>query len=239
MMGIASNPFFSSIETGFSDCPLAYRATEISPQMINEAVLDRPLAKDPEAAKNFSSAVENPPRELTEDEKKRLQEVLGWSDKQVGKCTIDAEGIIHYKTDRCDLEGKTSENGVPYEWKQVEIKGIVIEGVFPEFDSAFDAYLDPEDYTSKSYATKCNAKLKEAVNRDPELRSKFTQSQLEQIESGVTPDGYVWHHNEEPGKMQLVKKVDHDRCIGGAAHTGGSALWGPDSVAKEQKGERF
>ena len=39
--------------------------------------------------------------------------------------------------------------------------------------------------------------------------------------------------------MQLVKKVDHDRCIGGAAHTGGSALWGPDSVAKEQKGERF
>lgn len=238
-MGIASNPFFSSIETRLSDCPLAYRAREISPQMINEAVLNRPLAKDPEAAKNFSSAVENPTRELTEDEKKRLQEVLGWSDKQIGKCTIDSEGVIHYRTDRYDLEGKTSENGVPYERKQIEIKGIVIEGVFPEFDSAFDVCLDPEDYTSKNYAAKCNAKLKEAVNSDPELRSKFTPSQLEQIESGVTPDGYVWHHNEEPGKMQLVKKVDHDRCIGGAAHTGGNALWGPDSVVKEQKGERF
>lgn len=238
-MGIASNPFFSSIETRFSDCPLAYKAKEISPKMINEAALDRPLAKDPEATKNFSSAVENPTRELTEGEKKLLQEVLGWGDKQIGKCTIDAEGVIHYRTDRCDLEGKTSENGVPYERKRVEIKEIVIEGVFPEFDSAFDTYLDSEDYTSKSYAIKCNAKLKEAANSDPELRSKFAQSQLEQIESGVTPDGYVWHHNEEPGKMQLVKKVDHDRCIGGAAHTGGGALWGPDSVVKEQKGERF
>ena len=41
-----------------------------------------------------------------------------------------------------------------------------------------------------------------------------------------TPSGYVWHHNEETGKMQLVKVEDHDRTQGGAAHTGGKALWG-------------
>ena len=28
------------------------------------------------------------------------------------------------------------------------------------------------------------------------------------------------------GKMQLVKVEDHDRTQGGAAHTGGKALWG-------------
>ena len=31
---------------------------------------------------------------------------------------------------------------------------------------------------------------------------------------------------EETGKMQLVKVEDHDRTQGGAAHTGGKALWG-------------
>ena len=36
----------------------------------------------------------------------------------------------------------------------------------------------------------------------------------------------MWHHNEETGKMQLVKIEDHDRTQGGAAHTGGKALWG-------------
>lgn len=39
--------------------------------------------------------------------------------------------------------------------------------------------------------------------------------------------------------MQLVKREDHDRAIGGAAHTGGSSLWGPDSVDNSKKGESF
>ena len=59
--------------------------------------------------------------------------------------------------------------------------------------------------------------------------------QLDDIQEGRTPKGYVWHHNEEPGKMQLVRREDHDRAIGGAAHTGGSSLWGPDSVEKIKK----
>ena len=178
-------------------------------------------------------------RELTEDEKQDLKDKLGWSDEKLKKCTIDENGVIHYKTDRCDLEGKTSENGVPYERRTIEINGVKIEGVFPKFDSAFDTELTPDNYKSKAYAKECNAKLKEAVENDPELKSKFSPEQLKDIEESRTPTGYVWHHNEEPGKMQLVKREDHDRAIGGAAHTGGSSLWGPDSVDNSKKGESF
>ena len=40
--------------------------------------------------------------------------------------------------------------------------------------------------------------------------------------------------------MQLVKREDHDRALGGAAHTGGNSLWGPDSVDNSsKKGECF
>ena len=178
-------------------------------------------------------------RELTDEEKQYLKDKLQWPDERINKCTIDENGVIHLKTDRCDLEGKTSENGVPYERKTIEINGVKIEGVFPVFDSAFDTYLNPDNYKSKAYAKECNEKLKEAIQNDPELRNKFTPEQIKDIEEGRTPTGYVWHHNEEPGKMQLVKREDHDRTIGGAAHTGGSSLWGPDSVDNSNKGEDF
>ena len=191
-----------------------------------------------DSSNNEGEAVDNS-RNLTEDEKQWLKDVLGWNDNQIAKCTIDENGVIHYRTDRCDLEGKTSENGVPYERKQIVINGITIEGVFPKFESAYTTELPPDKQKSNTYAKECNERLKEAVQNDPELRSKFTDEQLKDIENNRTPTGYVWHHNETPGKMELVKRSDHDRAIGGAAHTGGSALWGPDSVNKSEKGESF
>lgn len=169
-----------------------------------------------------------PTRELTEEEKTMLQEKLGWTDKQISKCTIDEDGVIHYRTDREDMEGKTGENGIPYERKTVDIHGVKVQGVFPIFESVCDVQL-PEDLEKASNARQfreCNNQLKENVANDPELRASFTEEQLEEIEDGDTPSGYVWHHNEETGKMQLVKTEDHDRTQGGAAHTGGKALWG-------------
>lgn len=174
-------------------------------------------------------------RPLTEQEIKGIQEKTGWPEDKFKKCTTAEDSIIHYKTDRCDLEGKTSENGVPYIRRLIEINGVKIEGVFPKFESAFDTSLKPENYKSKLYAKECNANLKGAIEQSPELGKQFTKDQLDDIQEGKTPKGYVWHHNEEPGKMQLVRREDHDRAIGGAAHTGGSSLWGPDSVEKVKK----
>lgn len=186
-----------------------------------------------------SECGEDETRELTEDEKQELKAKLGWSDERLKKCMIDENGVIHYKTDRSDLEGQTAENGVPYERRRIEINGVVIEGVFPKFKSAFDTELAPDNWKTKVYAKECNEALKEAIKNNPKLRNKFTDEQLQDIEEGRTPRGYVWHHNEVPGKMQLVKREDHDRVIGGAAHTGGNSLWGADSVDNSKKGESF
>lgn len=205
---------------------------------------DRDISEGPQWDEKELQDVETPEfendiRELKEDEKQELKDKLGWSEEKLKKCTIDEEGVINYRTDRCDLEGKTSENGVPYERRTIEINNVKVEGVFPKFESVFDTKLDPDNYMSKAYAKECNAKLKEAIETDPGLKSKFTPEQLNDIKEGRTPSGYVWHHNEEPGKMQLVKREDHDRVIGGAAHTGGNSLWGPDSVDNGKKGVSF
>jgi hypothetical protein len=127
------------------------------------------------------------------------------------------------------LEGKTHpETGVPFERKTVkDADGNLVEGVFPQFKSVFDAYL-PEKLYQASDAKQfdeCNKQLKDAVERDPELAKKFTPEQLEQIKNGDTPDGYTWHHNEETGKMQLVDSETHAKT----GHTGGKVIWGGGS----------
>ncbi|WP_240689499.1 HNH endonuclease [Ammoniphilus sp. YIM 78166] len=48
---------------------------------------------------------------------------------------------------------------------------------------------------------------------------------MEQIALGETPDGYVWHHSEVPGKMELVDEETHAQ----SAHTDGRSLWGGGS----------
>src|SRR5574344_1887444 len=58
---------------------------------------------------------DNDTRELTEKERQDLKDTLGWSDEKIDKkCRIDENGVIQYKTDCQDLEGKTSANGILY-----------------------------------------------------------------------------------------------------------------------------
>lgn len=217
------------VRNRFAECPLYKQLSSFENSDDDSEENDESLGK----------LEDSKTRELTEEEKQNLKEKLGWSDEKLKKCTIDEDGVIHFKTDRSDLEGKTAENGVPYERRRIVINGVVIEGVFPKFDSIFDTELTPDNLKTKAYAKECNVALKEAIQNDPELRSKFTPEQIQDIEEGRTPRGYVWHHNEEPGKMQLVKREDHDRAVGGAAHTGGNSLWGADTIDNSKKGENF
>lgn len=186
--------------------------------------------------------IEDDTRGLTVDEKSSLKNKLGWCDKKLDeKCSIDENGVIHYKTDCQSLEGGTANNGVPYERKTVDINGVKIEGVFPVFDSTFDTQIPKEDYerSNAKQFSDCNKALKEAIGNDKVLKTKFTGEQLQDIENGDTPREYTWHHTEEPGHMQLVKTEDHDRTIGGAAHTGGNSLWGNKARERQEKGEMF
>lgn len=124
-----------------------------------------------------------------------------------------------------DLDGDRHPiTGVPFERKTIEVDGELIEGVFPQFDSVIDISLPKElqKAGNKEQFDFANEKLKEAVNSDPELKKKFTEEQLEQIMNGDRPDGYVWHHSENLGELQLIDKDTHDKT----GHTGGQVVWG-------------
>lgn len=160
---------------------------------------------------------------LSPEQKETFAQKLNYSLEKIGDFKIDEKGILHYDTINHEFEGKIVENGVPYFKKQVEINGVKIEGVFPKFKAEYETMLPPDKMRNTNYTEICNKDLKAVIENDPKLRESFSSKQVQDIEEGKTPDGYVWHHNEEPGRMQLVKQDDHE----GARHTGGSFLWGP------------
>lgn len=128
------------------------------------------------------------------------------------------------------LEGSNHpDTDIPFERRTIEVNGKTVEGVFPDFDevSKFETKLDKDMYESsdREQFKECSKKLKEAVENDPELAKQFTDEQLEQIKNGDTPDGYTWHHDAEPGRMQLVPTDIHQKT----GHTGGQAVWGGGS----------
>ena len=163
-------------------------------------------------------------RPLTDTERARVQEATHMSDKTLNRCTIGEDGTVHLS---CINEDKVNESGfVPYREKTIEIGGVKIKVVVPEFpDDVFETRLlakmhtadDPEVF---SY---CTEKLKQAIAKNPELASKFTEEQLDQIKSGAPRiKGYTWHHCAEPGRMQLVRTDEHEQY----RHTGGKTIWG-------------
>ncbi len=131
------------------------------------------------------------------------------------------------------LEGqKHPDTGVPFDRRVIDLpSGQKIEGVFPRFDSAFDAKISEEYYLKSDYIQfkECNKQLYDALENNPELKSKFSLEQIEQIKDGISdgsaPDGYVWHHDAESGKLQLVDSNIHAKTN----HTGGRFVWGGGS----------
>ena len=194
---------------------------------LSESILDKPLFQD--LMESESETKEVTRRELTPEERADIQEKTGWTDKQMDKCTMNEDGTVHYKTDNEHLEGQIHEpSGIKYVSKVVDINGVKVEVVVPEFESKMDVQL-PENLEKESNSKQfkeCNSQLKDRVENDPEFRERFTDEQIEDIMNGDTPEGYTWHHDAEKGKMQLVETSKHDRTQGGAAHTGGKALWG-------------
>lgn len=187
------------------------------------------LSKDDEKKTSF-----NPDMKIGKNEipnylnEAKLKEGGYDPDKKVEKKDTGNDEKISYEihTRNESLEGDRHPiTGVPFERKTVEDSdGNEVTGVFPEFDSDFDAQL-PEDLyeaSDKEQFAECNKQLKEAVEKDPELAKRFTPEQLEQIKNGDTPDGYTWHHNEEKGKMQLIDSDIHAKT----GHTGGKTIWG-------------
>ena len=123
-------------------------------------------------------------------------------------------------------------SGVWFEKRVIELPdGEFIEGVFPRFDSLFDAKIPERLYLlpDRVQFRECNKQLLNEIERNPGLKEMFSEEQLEQIRDGVydgtAPDGFVWHHDAEAGKLQLVDFETHSHT----GHTGGRSLWGGGS----------
>lgn len=192
----------------------------IDPVNIDLSDLDRPILK---VADSKPECEETETRPLTQEEKDYYREKLGCSGNLLENAIIDENGKIYIKTINESKEGQTGDDGVIYERKTIEVNGVEVEGVFPQLNSTIDVQL-PEQLTQakdSAQADYANQALKEKVDNDPEFAQQFSDEQLEQIENGETPDGYTWHHSEEPGQMQLVSTEEHQNN----RHTGGKAIW--------------
>ena len=126
------------------------------------------------------------------------------------------------------IASKHDITGVEFGLKKLDYSdGRRIQGVFPKFDSVADVEL-PKDLYKESRAkhqTHCLEELKRRTTKPfGDLRDKFSAEQLEDIANGKMPEGYVWHHSEEEGLMQLVDEVTHAKTH----HDGGYSLWGGD-----------
>lgn len=186
-----------------------------------------PDAKIAKSEVSPSSETKNSDKPYNPDdkvEKAKNSEQTGETEEKDFSNTEKISYEIHTRNE--SLEGdKHPITGVSFERKTVEdADGNEVTGVFPVFDSEYDAQLPENLYkaSDKEQFKECNNQLKEAVEKDPELAKKFTPEQLEQIKNGDTPDGYTWHHNEERGKMQLVDSDVHAKT----GHTGGKTIWG-------------
>lgn len=135
----------------------------------------------------------------------------------------------HIKTINEELAGKTYPGtDIPYRKHVFRLNGEKVEGVFPVFDSKFDTFMKKDLWKASDTEQfkYCTEKLKQRIEMNPEFGKQFTQRQLEQIKAGEPRiSGLTWHHNEVPGKMQLVSSTDHEKC----RHTGGRSIWGGGS----------
>lgn len=162
-------------------------------------------------------------RELTDSEKQRLRNI-GMSSANIDRCKIDERGTFHLDCRNSSMEGmRHLTTGVCFERKRISINGVMIEGVFPKFQSIVELRLPQRLYfaTESEQFRHLNAQLREAIDKDPRLRVRFTEQQIKMIESGRNPAGFTWHHNESCGTMQLVETVKH----AATGHTGGDSIW--------------
>lgn len=95
---------------------------------------------------------------------------------------------------------------------------------FPKFEFYYRVKLRRRDFrkTREQHFDIANEILYNAICSGTKLRVKFTRKQLEELKKGETPNGYVWHHHQDAGVLQLVDEEIHAKT----GHYGGYSIWG-------------
>lgn len=161
--------------------------------------------------------------------KPKVNQDLGNRSQGFENSKKDVSEPRHIKTINEDFAGKTYPGtDINYRKHVFRLNGEKVEGVFPVFESKFNTLL-PKGLRNASDTEQfkyCTERLKQRIERDSEFAKQFTPRQLEQIKDGEPRiSGLTWHHNEIPGKMQLIDATEHAIC----RHTGGRSVWGGGS----------
>lgn len=165
-----------------------------------------------------------------------------WKGSQIAIVAVAAVGVVDF-IDAGDVVLAESINdhyegdshpvtGVPFERVEIDYAGETISGVYPVFESDFTAQLQSSEYTlSDSQHEKiANGQLYAAIEQNPSLQAELglTHTEVNALQFNETPEGYTWHHHEQPGQIQLVESAVHNET----AHTGGRYIWGGGSEAR-------
>ncbi len=112
---------------------------------------------------------------------------------------------------------------------------------FAEFDTEFEMILESVHIGSARpdlHFKAANKRLYEAIEAEPDLARRLGLSREESARLAHTaeaPEGYVWHHHQDVGRMQLVRREVHRLAN---PHTGGMSIWGGGHPRSARKGER-
>ena len=108
------------------------------------------------------------------------------------------------------------------------------------YSIAFETKLSPNSYPGVSRAghfQEANLALLKAIEEDPQCAQTMQRLgiKLERTPTGLaprtSPEGWTWHHAQEPGVMQLVPRSQHQpgSIFQDALHPGGKggySIWG-------------
>jgi hypothetical protein len=176
---------------------------------------------------NGSGSGSSPPVSAAPSSKYRLRSIESWRKPQV---TEDGR-IKPYKDTQKPwrlLENKGKDRaGKTITDDQSTIR--FDKNGFPEFNTRFETILEDVHIGSgnpRAHRMACNEKLFRSIQRDPSLAKDLGLS-AEAVKalprSSAPPPGYIWHHHQDVGRMQLVPLSEHKLAI---SHTGGMAIWG-------------
>lgn len=150
---------------------------------------------------------------------------IGIIDIVEGSDTVQAE---EFETRNNHLNGLEHDvTGVQFAEKTIELpSGELVTGTFPVFDSSFSVFLTDDIYhaSDSTHFDIANDTLYQSINDSPNIVNELglTQLDVQMLANGTNPEGFVWHHSEQPGVLQLVKEELHHKT----GHTGGRENYG-------------
>lgn len=143
-----------------------------------------------------------------------------------GKRVAIIQRMLNSVVQRCADEGSVRKLGrMNMAGKKHPVSGVEfdLQG-YPVFDVIYEVQLNSEKcpMSRETHSTIASKRLYADIMKNGNLKKLFTDDEIEIFKIGGVPAAYTWHHHQDIGKMQLVKRSEHRKT----GHIGGFSLWG-------------